>query len=229
MGAGASISEPDHKHIYEKLKSEYLEASSNTSIPSMVSDQEFELFKRFVSQVGTGQVCNDFDFSMTAPTASLAKTDPNDQINTFEEIRDVGRGAFAVAKLMRKKDSGEYCVIKIMNSSIDDLSEHERKETYNEIDIMKKLQHINIIKYQGDFVSRAVIHIVMEYADGGTLAKQIENASGKQSDGTKSTPIPFSEDRIWEWLVQIVAALEFTHTKCILHRFGFGFINMWQM
>ena len=40
-----------------------------------------------------------------------------------------------------------------------------------EVQILKKLDHPNIIKYFGSFVEEASLYIVMEYAEGGDLHK----------------------------------------------------------
>ena len=38
-----------------------------------------------------------------------------------------------------------------------------------EVQILKKLDHPNIIKYLGSFVEEEALFIVMEYAEGGDL------------------------------------------------------------
>ena len=46
------------------------------------------------------------------------------------------------------------------------------------------------------------MHILMEYATGGTLDKKIAMRDGELID----------EDQIWEWFVQIVMALRYVHS-----------------
>ena len=52
------------------------------------------------------------------------------------------------------------------------------------------------------FVEKGVMHILMEYATGGTLDKRIVMRDGEYID----------EDQVWEWFVQIVMALRYVHT-----------------
>jgi NIMA (never in mitosis gene a)-related kinase len=52
------------------------------------------------------------------------------------------------------------------------------------------------------------MHIMMEYASGGTLYKRIVEQEGQLID----------EDVVWQWFVQIVLALKYVHGRHILHR-----------
>ncbi len=54
----------------------------------------------------------------------------------------------------------------------------------------------------------AVLCIVMSYADGGDIEKQMKERNKK----------PLSEDQIWAWLIQILLALKHLHDRKILHR-----------
>jgi NIMA (never in mitosis gene a)-related kinase 1/4/5 len=58
------------------------------------------------------------------------------------------------------------------------------------------------------FVDDGVMHILMEYAPGGTLYKRCVDQEGQL----------FEEDQIWEWFVQILSALKYVHSRNVLHR-----------
>lgn len=60
------------------------------------------------------------------------------------------------------------------------------------------------------FIENNVIYIVMEYADGGSLAQKIQNCviQGKQ----------FSTDDILRYMAQITLGVMAMHSKNILHR-----------
>ena len=45
----------------------------------------------------------------------------------------------------------------------------------NEVNILKKVDHNNIIRYYGSFISANYLYIVMEYAEGGDLQRLIRN------------------------------------------------------
>ncbi len=53
--------------------------------------------------------------------------------------------------------------------------------------------HVNVVKFYDNFVENGVMHIVMEYATGGTLYKQLVNRDGELLE----------EGQVWEWFVQV--------------------------
>ena len=57
------------------------------------------------------------------------------------------------------------------------MDDEEKRETFNEAKILKKLDHPNIIKFREVFLQRQpkpALNIVTEYADGGDLGQKIE-------------------------------------------------------
>ena len=58
--------------------------------------------------------------------------------------------------------------------------------------------HVNIVKFVDNFVENGVMHIVMEFATGGTLYKQLVNRDGELLE----------EAQVWEWFVQVCAPAE---------------------
>lgn len=56
------------------------------------------------------------------------------------------------------------------------MSEEEKKETIKEARIMEALQHPNIVKFREVYkTQKQKLCIVMDYADGGDLAKKIKD------------------------------------------------------
>ena len=91
------------------------------------------------------------------------------------------------------------------------LKEQERKEVRNESRILQALNHPNIIKFERAFKDRELNwNIVMEYADGGSLDKLIEQR--------KAANQPLSEDEILDMFTQICLAIKHVHDRKILHR-----------
>ncbi|XP_046891729.1 serine/threonine-protein kinase Nek8 isoform X2 [Hypomesus transpacificus] len=88
------------------------------------------------------------------------------------------------------------------------MSRDERLAAQNECQVLKLLNHPNIIEYYENFLEDKALMIAMEYAPGGTLADYIQKRCNSLLD----------EDTILHFFVQIVLALYHVHNKLILHR-----------
>lgn len=76
--------------------------------------------------------------------------------------------------------------------------------------MLQALRHPYIIGYLTYFVVGTHLNIVLEYAAGGDLGQAIKVA--------RDSSTPFPEDDILVWFAQIASALEFVHSKKVLHR-----------
>ena len=130
---------------------------------------------------------------------------------TYKIINFLGEGSFGRAYLAQcDNDNNKYVIKQITLEGMDD---EEKRETFNEAKILKKLDHPNIIKFKEVFLQRQpkpALNIVTEYADGGDLGQKIE----KQ----KKLKVPLSEAQILDYITQICLALQHIHKKKIIHR-----------
>ena len=69
--------------------------------------------------------------------------------NRYEKIRVVGKGAFGNAVLYRRKDDGLMCIIKEINML--DLNASDRQMALNEVKVLAKMDHPNIVAYHDSF------------------------------------------------------------------------------
>ncbi|KAJ9445525.1 putative serine/threonine-protein kinase nek3 [Diplonema papillatum] len=127
-------------------------------------------------------------------------------LRSYDRVRVLGKGSFGEAVLMRAKDTRKYVVIKQVR--IDQLSSKEQQEARNEIVILKRLSHPNIVKYVDSFAEGKNLCIVMEYADGGDLANRVKKRSGAL----------FPEEEVLHMFVQLCLAVKHLHDQHILHR-----------
>lgn len=89
-----------------------------------------------------------------------------------------------------------------------------------QIEILKKLNNIFIVKYYESFLEQGQLIIIMEYCEGrrwggmveGDLAFFIKN---RKKDGK---PELIDERVIVNWFVQLTLGLKCIHTNKILHR-----------
>jgi len=118
----------------------------------------------------------------------------------FRRIRIVGEGAQGRVTLVEHKSSGAWYALKHL---------FELEASEHEVEVLCRLVHPNITRLYGVWRASG-LNILMEYADGGTLADAIKlrGASGEH----------FSVERVMDWFVQIVSALSFMHSQSVLHR-----------
>ena len=129
----------------------------------------------------------------------------------YKVLKLLGEGSFGRAYLCENISDNSQCVIKQI--PLNDLDEDEKKDALNEVLILKKVNHSNIIKFLDVFKSSKpvnTLNIVTEYADDGDLNQKIKKLQNKKS--------PFTEKEILNYLTQICLALNHIHKKKIIHR-----------
>lgn len=81
----------------------------------------------------------------------------------------------------------------------------------SEVQILKRLEHPNIVNYLDSFREGGMLYIVMELVDGASLLDHITSTAEK---GRR-----MREERVWDIFLQTVLALHYIHSeKGIVHR-----------
>jgi tRNA A-37 threonylcarbamoyl transferase component Bud32 len=126
----------------------------------------------------------------------------------YEDIKVIGRGQYGKAHLVRHaKDQSSYIAKTI---ELTCLSKKERETALQEVELLRRLDHPNIVQYQDNFFMGDTLVIIMQFCEGGDLANYIkENARDKKR---------FQEEQIMHYFVQVLQALQYIHTMRILHR-----------
>ena len=131
-------------------------------------------------------------------------------IDDFEIGKILGKGAYSsVVLVKRHKDSKTYAMKRV---KISQLSPKDKQNALNEIRILASLSHINIIGYKEAFFDdiTQTLNIVMEYAEDGDLQSKIKS--------NKKKKLFFSEETIWNILIQILEGINYLHENKIMHR-----------
>jgi len=120
--------------------------------------------------------------------------------------KELGTGSFgSVCNVTRKVDRLEMAMKKIdkmdKKSNYADLSKLK-----NEVDIMRLMDHPNIIKLHDDFADEKKIYLVMELCTGGELFDRIIEAGN------------FSEAQAASVMKQFLSGLNYMHARSITHR-----------
>uniref|UniRef100_A0AAY5EHL4 Serine/threonine-protein kinase Nek8 n=1 Tax=Electrophorus electricus TaxID=8005 RepID=A0AAY5EHL4_ELEEL len=128
------------------------------------------------------------------------------KMEKYEKVRVVGRGAFGIVHLCCRRTDGALVILKEI--PVEQMTRDERLSAQNECQVLKLLNHPNIIEYYENFLEDKALMIAMEYAPGGTLAEYIQKRCNSLLD----------EDTILHFFVQILLALYHVHNRLILHR-----------
>ena len=128
-------------------------------------------------------------------------------MDVYEVIKTIGSGSFGQVYMARHKREGKHYVIKRVKTR--DMEQKDLENTENEVRLLQKIRHSNIVAYKDSYVDREqYLNIVMIYCNEGDIYTKIKASKGKN----------FSEDQILEWLVQMGLALFYLHERKILHR-----------
>lgn len=109
----------------------------------------------------------------------------------YEEKNTFGKGAFGAAILVEhKKEKKEYICKKI------DLNYQDPKEqesAMQEVNLLKNLNHPNIVEFKECFVEQKTLMIIMEFCEVGDLSLHIKRKQKKNGQ--------FTEDEIFNWFI----------------------------
>lgn len=113
----------------------------------------------------------------------------------FEEMRCIGRGNFGAAFLVRLKsapaDDPIYFVAKKV--ILGQLTDKEQEGAHLEAELLRKLDHPNIVSYKHSFIENGILIIIMEFCEHGELAYHVRKKKAKGE--------AFSETEIMNWFV----------------------------
>ena len=123
----------------------------------------------------------------------------------------IGSGAFGEVYLtMIKGDNSRKLATKKLERSKIEGTE-AMKYLKNEILILQKLNHPNIVKYESIKKTKKHFYLVMEFCNGGELSKALEKYQEKYGK-------PFSQEIVQHLMRQIIDAFKYIHEQKVVHR-----------
>ena len=129
----------------------------------------------------------------------------NDFLSDFSIQETIGKGTFSIVKLGINKKTKEKVAIKILKKKkIIHKEDVEKKE--REINILQKLNHINVIKIYKINEDDEKYYIVMEFCENGELFHYIVQRQR------------LNEDEASFFFYQLINGLEYIHSENIVHR-----------
>ena len=132
-------------------------------------------------------------------------------IDDISLIQYIDSGCFAETYLSKKEGSNIlYATKKIDLKYIAD-EPFLKKYIENEIVILNEIQHPNIVKLFDVKMREDYIYLIMEYCNGGSLLKALNDYIEKNGK-------PFTEDIVRFLMKQILSGVECLHNHNIIHR-----------
>ncbi|KAK8882489.1 Serine/threonine-protein kinase Nek2 [Tritrichomonas musculus] len=130
----------------------------------------------------------------------------------YDLLERIGHGSFGKVWKAKRKVDGKIVAIKEIDYSR--MQSKEKQMLVNEVNILRKLQNVHIVRYLNRIVNKEkkIIYIVMEFCPGGDLQSLIRE--------TRACRSYIREDQIWLSLTELSLALKDCHCgkEKILHR-----------
>ena len=132
------------------------------------------------------------------------------QIEDLTLLKLLGKGSFGEVYLSTKKGKPDYFATKKIDRKIADKPGFQ-KYLNNEIKILTNLNHPNIVKLIEVKKTQNFYYIVTEYINGGGLSDCLKKYMKKYNKA-------FSEEIVQYLMNQIIEALNYIHSRKIIHR-----------
>ena len=133
---------------------------------------------------------------------SQSASNPSDD---YKRVKFLGEGSYAAVYCVENKITGSKRAMKIINKS-ENCSTEDDQEIMNEINILRTLDHPNILKIFEFYSSKESYSLVTELCQGGELFQEIIDRG------------PFNENYSAYVMLQILSAINYCHGMKIVHR-----------
>ena len=131
----------------------------------------------------------------------------NGKIEDYLITKELGKGSYAIVKLAVNKNNKNKYAIKIYRREL--LIDSQKKNIIkNEINILKELDNINVMKLYEIIDTPKFLYLVMEYINGNSLLEVIKQDKFHY----------FEEKRAIRIFIQVVKGILYCQSKNICHR-----------
>ena len=122
----------------------------------------------------------------------------------YSREKVIGKGSFGIVYLVKHRQLHKYFAMKIIKKY--NRSKTEEESLKNEINILKRLDHPNILKINDFYSTKENYYIITEHCQEGELFNEIKLYA------------PFSEPLVGYYMKQILKAVCYCHSMNVIHR-----------
>ena len=128
----------------------------------------------------------------------------NDPFYEYSKEKLIGKGAYGEVYLVKHNITGTIRAMKVIakNNEEEQLTD---EEILNEINILKKIDHPNIVKILEFYSNKSKYYLILEFCEGGNLYEFLDENK-------------LSEFQVIYIMFQILSAMNYCHNMNILHR-----------
>ena len=140
-------------------------------------------------------------------------------MESYRDIKDsykvegtIGKGPSAYIKLKKAKNTATGIKYSVKIYTKKKMSEEETQQLIREIEILKQIDHPNVVKLIDVFENESHFCLVMDLMEGGDMLSLIDRRFEKE-DLEK-----FEEDEACETVKSVILAIQYCHGIGIVHR-----------
>ncbi|CAG9329525.1 unnamed protein product [Blepharisma stoltei] len=156
------------------------------------------IFKEFY--VATSEILDEWLYHLS--TVGIMAEIGND----YNFIKEIGKGGSAKVFLAEDKETHMKYAIKACPKSLANSIQNGKSTLASEINMMRNLNHPNIVKLLKVYESEEHVFLVLEYINGGTLLDRLSNYH------------KYSEKNAAEIISRLLKAVDYLHSLEIVHR-----------
>ncbi|KAF9209083.1 hypothetical protein BGZ59_010290 [Podila verticillata] len=142
----------------------------------------------------------------TAPILASLRVQPptyaKKKLYTLLNQAPLGEGGYGSVWKAVRRETGDEVALKVIKKRI----HHNKHIVSDEIEVMQKLQHPNILRLEDWYESHRKFYLVLQLAKGGNLCELLENEEFIQ------------ESQAANIIRQVLSAVDFLHSNNIVHR-----------
>ena len=153
----------------------------------------------------TREVINE-DKNIAIKNVNLIQLSTGLPIDNYVSDKKLGEGSYGSVYRVKHKDLGVYRAMKKITGSANSKDPEKIKEITNEIELLKTLDHPNIVKIFEFYNTKEGFFLITEYCQGGELFDRITKI--KKFDEASTAYIMY----------QLLSAVFYCHNQNIIHR-----------